>query len=64
MTQLSCAMLDRRTKKKTKRERFLSAMDAVVPWTVLLSLIEPYYPKAGEGRRPYLIDVMLRIYFL
>jgi IS5 family transposase len=63
MTQLSCAMLDRRTKKKTKRERFWSEMDAVVPCAGLLSLIEPYYPKAGKGRRPYLIDVMLRIYF-
>jgi hypothetical protein len=42
MTQLSCAMLDRRTKKKTKRERFWSEMDAVVPCTGLLSLIEPY----------------------
>ena len=65
MTQLSFATLDHRNKKKqTKRERFLSEMDAVVPWAVLLSLIEPYYPKAGKGRRPYPLDVMLRIYFL
>jgi hypothetical protein len=27
-------------------------------------LIEPHYPKAGKGRRPYPLDVMLRIYFL
>jgi len=65
MTQLSFATLDHRNKKKqTKRERFLGEMDAVVPWAVLLSLIEPYYPKAGKGRRPYPLDVMLRIYFL
>ena len=65
MTQLSFATLDHRNKKKqTKRERFLSEMDAVVPWAVLLSLIEPYYPKAGKGRRPYPLEVMLRIYFL
>jgi IS5 family transposase len=65
MTQLSFATLDHRNKKKqTKRERFLGEMDAVVPWATLLGLIEPYYPKAGKGRRPYPLDVMLRIYFL
>ena len=65
MTQLSFATLDHRNKKKqTKRERFLGEMDAVVPWATLLGLIEPHYPKAGKGRRPYPLEVMLRIYFL
>ena len=65
MTQLSFATLDHRNKKKqTKRERFLGEMDAVVPWVTLLVLIEPHYPKAGKGRQPYPLDVMLRIYFL
>jgi len=65
MTQLSFATLDHRNKKKqTKRERFLGEMDAVVPWATLVGLIEPHYPKAGKGRRPYPLDVMLRIYFL
>ena len=65
MTQLSFATLDHRNKKKrTKREAFLAEMEAVVPWALLLTLIEPYYPKAGNGRRPYPLVVMLRIYFL
>ena len=65
MSQLSFATLDHRNKKKqTKRERFLAEMDAVVPWAALLGLIEPHYPKAGNGRRPYPLAVMLRIYFL
>jgi hypothetical protein len=65
MSQLSFATLDHRNKKKqTKRERFLSEMDAVVPWAALLGLIEPHYPRAGNGRRPYPLAVMLRIYFL
>ena len=65
MTQLSFATLDHRNKKKqTKRERFLGEMDAVVPWAKLVGLIEPHYPKAGKGRRPYPLDVLLRIYFL
>jgi IS5 family transposase len=65
MTQLSFATLDHRHKKKqTKRERFLGEMDAVVPWATLLGLIEPHYPKVGNGRRPYPLEVMLRVYFL
>jgi IS5 family transposase len=40
-------------KKVTRREAFLSEMEAVVPWTRLLALIEPHYPKAGpQGGRP------------
>jgi IS5 family transposase len=65
MSQISFASLDFATKKKrTKRERFLAEMDAVVPWAALLALIDPHYPKAGKGRRPYLLEVMLRVYFL
>ena len=39
-------------------------MDAVIPWTRLLALIEPHYPKAGQGRQPLGLEKMLRIYFL
>ena len=34
-------------KKQTKREKFLSEMDQVVPWQLLIDLIEPFYPKTG-----------------
>ena len=65
MRPLSFATLAHHPKKKqTKREKFLGEMDAVVPWALLLALIEPYYPKAGNGRRPHPLEVMLRIYFL
>ena len=37
--------------KVTRREQFLAEMDAVIPWTQLLALIEPYYPNAGRGRQ-------------
>ncbi len=50
--------------KVTRRERFLAEMDAVIPWARLLALIEPHYPKAGNGRRPLGVEKMLRIYFL
>jgi transposase, IS5 family len=50
--------------KVTRRERFLGEMDAVIPWARLLRLIEPHYPKAGNGRQPLGLEKMLRIYFL
>ena len=50
--------------KVTRRERFLAEMEAVIPWRRLLGLIEPHYPKAGNGRQPLGLEKMLRIYFL
>jgi transposase, IS5 family len=50
--------------KVTRRERFLTEMDAVIPWARLLSVIEPHYPKAGQGRPPIGLERMLRVYFL
>jgi len=38
--------------KVTRRERFLAKMDAVIPWSKILTLIEPHYPKAGNGTGP------------
>ena len=50
--------------KVTRREQFLAEMNAVIPWTRLPALIEPHYPKAGNGRQPLGLERMLRIYFL
>ena len=50
--------------KVTRRERFLAEMDAVIPWARLTGLIEPHYPKAGQGTQPMPLERMLRIYFL
>jgi transposase, IS5 family len=50
--------------KKTRRAQFLEEMEQVVPWRELTTLIEPVYPKAGNGRRPVGLERMLRIYFL
>lgn len=52
-------------KKQTRREKFLSEMEQVVPWSALLALIEEHYPKGGKaGRPPIPAKVMLRIHFL
>jgi len=50
--------------KTTRRAQFLAEMDRVVPWAQLCALIEPVYPKAGNGRPPIDLDLMLRVYFL
>jgi transposase, IS5 family len=50
--------------KVTRRERFLTEMDQVVPWGSILALIEPHYPKAGNGTQPLPMQQMLRIYFM
>jgi transposase, IS5 family len=50
--------------KTTRRAAFLAQMDQVVPWSALCALIEPVYPKAGNGRPPIGLQRMLRIYFL
>jgi IS5 family transposase len=50
--------------KVTRHERFLAEMDAVIPWPRLIRLIEPHYPKAGNGRQPLGLEKTLRIYFL
>ena len=49
-------------KKKTRREKFLEQMDALIPWKQLENKIRRYYPKAGNGRHPYPLEVMLRIH--
>jgi len=53
-----------RYSKKTRRAQFLEEMEQVVPWAKLCALIEPHYPKPGNGRPPVGVERMLRIYFL
>ena len=48
----------------TKKAKFLIEMDGLVPWDELCSVIEPHYPKAGNGRPPVGLERMLRIHFL
>jgi transposase, IS5 family len=50
--------------KVTRRAQFLDEMNQVIPWARLLALIEPHYPKPGNGRPPKGLEIMLRMYFL
>lgn len=51
-------------RKRTRREVFLSEMEQVIPWESLQAAIEPVYPKAGNGRKPYPLPAMLRIHLM
>ncbi|MBS0427876.1 MAG: IS5 family transposase [Proteobacteria bacterium] len=65
MSQLSFSDAEYAGKrKKTRREVFLQEMELVVPWKVLLKIIEPHYPVAGRGRRPYALESMLRVHLM
>ncbi len=39
-------------------------MDKIIPWVLLEGIIEPHYLKAGEGRRPFPLNTVLRVHFL
>lgn len=50
--------------KRTRKRDFLEEMERVVPWGVLVQIVEPYYPKAKTGRPPFGIETMLRVHYL
>ena len=63
MKQLTLAAMGfERYAKTTRRAGFF--MERVVPWSALCALIEPFYPKPGNGRPPVGVERMLRIHFL
>jgi transposase, IS5 family len=64
MSQRSFASAEYALKKKqTRREKFLGEMERVVPWSRLIAVIEPLYPKSGRvGRQPIGVPRMLRMY--
>lgn len=51
-------------RKPTRRDEFLKAMELIVPWSSLCAVIEPHYPKAGNGHPPIGLERMLRIHFI
>ncbi|MBB86818.1 MAG: hypothetical protein CMP06_05890 [Xanthomonadales bacterium] len=49
--------------RQTRRDRFLARIEAATPWALLVSVIEPHYPKGGgRGRPPIGCERMLRMY--
>ena len=63
MEQPTFADLEYQVKnRKTRRQVFLERMDGLIPWQRLEERHLAGYPKAGKGRRPYPLAVMLRIH--
>ena len=62
--QASFSDLEYAAKRRvTRRDRFLSEIEAVTPWLALVAEIEPFYPKGvGRGRPPIGVHRMLRMY--
>lgn len=50
--------------RATRKAEFLARMQALVPWTEFCALIEPHYPKAGNGRPPRELEQVLRMYLI
>jgi transposase, IS5 family len=54
-------------RRVSRRERFLEAMDATIPWQRWVALIEPFYYSSVEGKRGRKakpLETMLRMYLL
>ena len=48
--------------RATRKAEFLARMESLMPWAEFCTVIEPHYPKAGNGRPPVGLERMLRMY--
>jgi len=55
-----------RRPKPTKRQRFLTERDTVMPWARRIALVDPVQPTLGArgGRASFPAETMLRIHFM
>ncbi len=51
-------------RRVTRREKFLTMMDEVIPWQEWVELVRPFYYDKKRGRKPVPIETMLRMYLL
>ena len=57
---LACQGMFEKYGRKSRRELFLDEMERIVPWSAMASLVRPHYAKAGNGRQPVGLSIMLR----
>jgi len=62
MKQMTLATRGFEHGRSTRKAAFLARMDGLMPWAEFCALIEPHYPKAGNGRPPKDLELMLRMY--
>jgi IS5 family transposase len=51
-------------RRVSRREQFLDTMDATIPWSRWVGLIEPFTYSGRRGRKPKALETMLRMYLL
>ena len=51
-------------RRVSRREQFLDTMDATIPWSRWVGLIEPFYYSSRRSRKPKALETMLRMYLL
>ncbi|WP_188149383.1 transposase, partial [Teredinibacter waterburyi] len=65
MTQLTFSEAEYTIKKrKTRREKFLERMEGLIPWAKLEQQLAKKYSKGRVGRKPYPLNVMLRVHIM
>jgi IS5 family transposase len=65
MSQLTFAEAEYAVKKrKTRREKFLERMEALLPWRKLERQLAKKYSAGRIGRKPYPLKVMLRVHVM
>ena len=50
-------------KKITRREKFLTRMETVIPWAKRPAVIGPFHLKGERGRPPIGLERRLQVYF-
>ena len=45
---------------RTNKKEFLEKMDRIIPWAVIIALVQPFYYKGERGNKPYPLELMLR----
>ena len=63
MTLATVAGFDKHS-RATRKAASLARMETLVPWAEFCTLIEPHYPKAGDGRPPVGLERVLRMYMI
>jgi len=49
---------------RTNKKEFLEKVDQIIPWAVIISLVQSFYYKGERGNKPYPLELMLRIFIL
>ncbi|WP_019603074.1 IS5 family transposase [Teredinibacter turnerae] len=65
MSQLTFSEAEYNIKKrKTRREKFLERMEGLIPWEKLEQQLAKKYSRGKTGRKPYPLNVMLRVHVM